>query len=204
MGASVNRFISIQPDRCIGCGTCRSACHEAHHRAGLQSEPRLALVTIDEVTAAVACHQCEGAPCLEVCPVNAIVRENNMIHVHEQTCVGCRLCAIACPFGAIHPTGTTIAGYAGMAEETPIHPKNMSDLLTWDPGVYTCAVKCDLCFFDPQGPNCVRACPTRALSYVTGQDDAELAEAKRTRAANENETIDNAVNVSDLGTEGGR
>ena len=135
------------------------------------------------MTAAVACHQCEGAPCLEVCPVNAIVREHSSIHVHEQECVGCRLCAIACPFGAIHPSGTSIAGVAGFAEETPIHPKSLSSLLVWDPGVYTCAVKCDLCYFDEQGPNCVRACPTRALALVTGETAEELACAKRDRAA---------------------
>lgn len=186
MGAGVNRFITIEPDRCIGCGTCRSACHDGHYEAGLQSEPRLALVHVDAVTAAVACHQCEGAPCLQVCPVNAIEHHNNMIHVIEQACVGCRLCAVACPFGAIHPSGTSVAGVAGIAYDTPIHGASLSCLLTWDPGVYTCAVKCDLCSFDPEGgPHCVQACPTNALRYVCEQIDGELLDAKRDRAADE-------------------
>ena len=26
----MNRFIDINPERCIGCGTCQSACADAH------------------------------------------------------------------------------------------------------------------------------------------------------------------------------
>ena len=146
---------------------------------------------VDEVTAAIACHHCEGAPCAEVCPDNAIVHENNIIHVNEQHCVGCRLCAVACPFGAIHPSGTSIAGVAGIAYETPIHEANLSDLLTWDPGVITCAVKCDLCSFDPEGgPRCVAACPTRALRYISEEDNKDLNDVKRYRTAAQSDVLE--------------
>lgn len=178
----MNRFIDINPERCIGCGTCLSACSDAHRAQGLQSAPRLALVKTETISAAVTCHHCEGAPCAEVCPVNAISREADRIHVNEQTCIGCRLCAIACPFGAIHPDGTSIAGVAGMCEPTPFYPSSLSSLLTWAPGVYTCAVKCDLCEFDETGPHCVAACPTNALTVVGAEEDAALDEAKRLRS----------------------
>lgn len=68
----MNRFIDINPERCIGCGTCQSACADAHRMQGLQDTPRLALVKTGGISAALACHHCEGAPCAEVCPVNAI------------------------------------------------------------------------------------------------------------------------------------
>ena len=97
----MNRFIDINPERCIGCGTCQSACADAHRMQGLQDTPRLALVKTGGISAALACHHCEGAPCAEVCPVNAIEHDGDRIHVKEQECIGCRLCAIACPFGAI-------------------------------------------------------------------------------------------------------
>lgn len=187
----MNRFIDINPERCIGCGTCQSACADAHRMQGLQDTPRLALVKTGGISAALACHHCEGAPCAEVCPVNAIEHDGDRIHVKEQECIGCRLCAIACPFGAIHPDGTSIAGVAGMCDPTPSYPKSLSSLLTWAPGQYTCAVKCDLCAFDPDGPHCVAACPTKALVTVMGgAADRELDEAKRLRSIENGPVVD--------------
>ena len=111
----MNTFIAIEPDRCIGCGTCLAACSYGHRMAGLQAEPRLALTITPQVTAALTCHQCEGAPCLAVCPVDAIRRTDDAVIVNEQTCIGCKLCAVVCPFGAIHPSGTSTAGVAGIS-----------------------------------------------------------------------------------------
>ena len=162
----MNTFIAIEPDRCIGCGTCLAACSHGHRVAGLQAEPRLALTFTPQVTAAVTCHQCEGAPCLAVCPVDAIKRTEEAIVVNEQTCIGCKLCAVVCPFGAIHPSGTSTAGVAGISYPTPTQPRGTSPLLAWSIGVYTCAVKCDLCstLGPDEEPHCVEACPTKALS----------------------------------------
>lgn len=180
----MNRFIAINPDRCIGCGTCRAACSEGHKLVGLQGEPRLSMVMTRDVSAAVTCHHCEGAPCLEICPVNAITRENGSIQVNEQTCIGCKLCGIACPFGAIHPSGTSIAGVAGTMVATPTFSKSLSPLLQWEIGVYTCAVKCDLCSYDPEGgPHCVPACPTNALTYVVDEDLSGQTKSRRVEAA---------------------
>jgi len=40
------------------------------------------------------------------------------------------------------------------------------------------AVKCDLCDFHPDGPQCVRACPTDALVLV---DDGAVEQASQRR-----------------------
>jgi len=40
-------------------------------------------------------------------------------------------------------------------------------LLKWNVGQKTVAVKCDLCYFRPEGPACVIACPHHALVLVT-------------------------------------
>ena len=39
-------------------------------------------------------------------------------------------------------------------------------LLKWNVGQKTVAVKCDLCYFRPEGPACVIACPHKALILV--------------------------------------
>lgn len=180
----MNRFIAINPDRCIGCGTCQSACSAGQRKAGLQDEPRLSVVQTLEISAAVACHHCEGAPCMAVCPVGAIDHKDNSIVVNEQACVGCKLCSVACPFGAMHPSGTSISGVAGMHVNTPIYSMTLDPILRWEPGVYTCAVKCNLCSYTDEGPQCVKACPTAALSYVDPHEIKENVKEKQLAGAN--------------------
>ena len=190
LGVGVNRFIAVDPDKCIGCGTCRAACSEGHLEYGLQGEPGLSVIQTSDISAALACHHCEGAPCLQVCPVNAIDHDNGSIHINEQTCIGCKLCGIACPFGCIHPSGTSIAGVAGIMMATPTYSKSLEPLLRWEVGVVTCAVKCDLCSYDPVGgPRCVGACPTNALTYVNGELMQETVKERRLETASEHEVL---------------
>lgn len=186
----MNKFIAIEPDACIGCGTCLAACSQGHREVGLQAQPRLALASTYAVTAAVTCHHCEGAPCMVVCPVGAITRsDEGVVEVNEQTCVGCKLCACVCPFGAIHPSGTSIAGVAGIKYDTPTLPRGTSALLAWEVGVCTRAVKCDMCSFDPAGPHCVQACLTGALSVQGAGKAAAARKEKQIAAAQANELV---------------
>ena len=113
-----------------------------------------------------------------------------MVRVNEQTCVGCKLCACVCPFGAIHPSGTSIAGVAGIKYDTPTFPRGTSPLLTQAAGVYTCAVKCDMCAYDPQStPHCVAACPTNALRVCESSDAQADRKKKLVAAAEMNERM---------------
>jgi Fe-S-cluster-containing hydrogenase component 2 len=50
------------------------------------------------------CTQCAEAWCLNACPVDAIRLDNvtGAKVVNEATCVGCKVCTIACPFGTIN------------------------------------------------------------------------------------------------------
>lgn len=183
----MNSFISINTNRCIGCGTCQAACSAGHASVGEQAEPRLSVVFTKDVTASITCHHCEGAPCLAVCPVNAITHEGDRIVVNEQTCIGCKLCACVCPFGAIHPSGTSIAGVAGICQNTSNMPLATSSMLKWEIGVPTVAVKCDLCAYDKErGPHCVAVCPTKALELVTefsGEAEKKQKRKKEAKAA---------------------
>ncbi len=174
----------MSPGLCIGCKTCEAACAEAHERAGRQRATRIVVVQTRDVSAALTCHHCESAPCLKVCPVAALHRSDGAVLVDEQRCIGCRMCAIACPYGAIHPSGTPIAGVAGIAFETPTQARSLSPLLKWEIGVATCAVKCDLCISVADGPRCISVCPTKALRVVDRHALRQDLQVKRVSVAN--------------------
>lgn len=175
----MNRFVTADPGRCIGCNTCMAGCATVHRAEGLQAHPRLTVTRTADVTAPVLCRHCEDAPCAHVCPVNAIWLAEDQVVLDEKRCIGCKMCALACPFGAITPSGTSISGIDGLRIDQPTHSAALDPLLAWDVGVRTVAVKCDLCNFSAQGPECVRVCPTDALHLVDAHVLEDLSDAKR-------------------------
>lgn len=185
----MNRFVIAEPKLCIGCNTCMAACVMVHKEVGLQAYPRLTVERTGNGTAPILCRQCEDAPCARVCPVNAITYANDAVVLNETVCIGCKLCAIACPFGAITPHGTRPTGVAsayvnfsmpGQRSGSSVNsPANLSSLLAWSAGVRSVAVKCDLCDFRSEGPECVRVCPTKSLFVVDDQAIERAAAAKR-------------------------
>ena len=184
----MNRFVIADPEWCIGCNTCLAACSDVHKTEGLQYHPRLTLVKTDTKTAPVMCRHCDDAPCKQVCPVNAISFKDDAVYLNETLCIGCKLCGLVCPFGAITPSGSrpvnTPARYENFVPEeqlrdVPASPPTMQPFLRWNAGVQTIAVKCDLCHFLPEGPACIRSCPTHALHLV--QEDALNKQLKARR-----------------------
>jgi sulfite dehydrogenase (quinone) subunit SoeB len=49
-----------------------------------------------------SCLHCDDAPCVTVCPTGASYKraEDGIVLVNESACIGCGLCAWACPYGA--------------------------------------------------------------------------------------------------------
>lgn len=180
----MNRFVIADSDRCIGCHTCEAACSEQHRQQGLQTQPRLSVTFNHQYSAPQLCRQCEDAPCAQVCPVNAITRSDDAIQLNESLCVSCKLCGIACPFGAItfagsRPQGIAPGCYTPLAAAPPVQPAGISPFLDWSNGLRAVAVKCDLCHFDEQGPACVRTCPTNALKLIDSHDVERASQRKR-------------------------
>ena len=167
-----------------------------HKEAGLQAHPRLTVTRVGELTAPALCRHCDDAPCAQVCPVRAIEQKNNAVELNETLCIGCKLCAIACPFGSITPSATPVMGVVPVtynyfapkiatsetsAATDGIH--SINPILAWTAGVKTVAVKCDLCDFRPEGPECVRVCPTRALFSVPETTLSDSNEKKQRLSA---------------------
>lgn len=94
-----------------------------------------------------SCLHCEEAACVTVCPTGASYKraEDGIVLVNPDTCIGCKLCSWACPYGA----------------------REYDE----DDGVMK---KCTLCVdriynenLEPEDrqPACVRACPTGARHF---------------------------------------
>jgi molybdopterin-containing oxidoreductase family iron-sulfur binding subunit len=52
-------------------------------------------------TLPLMCQHCEHPPCVDVCPTGAsFKRDDGIVLVDKHTCIGCRYCVMACPYGA--------------------------------------------------------------------------------------------------------
>jgi Fe-S-cluster-containing dehydrogenase component len=93
----------IDLNKCTGCGACVEACSQRNdlpeglsyiHRVKKEGEE-------DCWCLPVQCQHCADAPCEQVCPTKATYRHpSGVVLVNEKTCVGCKYCIEACPYGA--------------------------------------------------------------------------------------------------------
>jgi Fe-S-cluster-containing dehydrogenase component len=48
------------------------------------------------------CRKCEDAPCIAVCPADALEKDNDgIITRHTNLCISCKSCVTICPFGTM-------------------------------------------------------------------------------------------------------
>ena len=175
---------------CIGCRKCAEACHHEnnHDRATNNSYIRVlemqqgsfdmehGTVDYDHAVPApgkyympVQCHQCDNAPCVTVCPVEATWKEKDGIVVVDYNwCIGCRYCEAACPYHARR--------FNWRAPEIPadeINPNQgyLSNRIR-PQGVVE---KCTFCLNRTRKgllPACLEACPTGARVFGNLLDPA--------------------------------
>lgn len=149
--------------RCTGCKTCVIACKDKN---GL--EPGVAFRKVHEVAGggwkqdratgawhqdvysyfvSVSCNHCTNPACTMVCPTGAHKKHDELgglVLIDAKKCIGCGACKMACPYDA--PVLNPIT-------------KKMT--------------KCDACYdrlAEGKLPQCVEACPQRALDFGKIED----------------------------------
>jgi len=97
--------------KCADCDECVSACREengwtGHGRPATDAQWIRKVSLRDRATGHVQtlplmCQHCEHPPCVDVCPTGAsFKRADGVVLVDKHSCIGCRYCVMACPFGA--------------------------------------------------------------------------------------------------------
>ena len=136
------KALHMDVSQCTGCHQCEMACSYHHENVFNPSKSRIKIFSFPETGRNVpyTCTQCSDAWCMQACPVDAI-SVNTKTGAKEVSDALCVGCKVC-----------TIACPFGTINYN--HKSGKVD-------------KCDLCGGDP---DCVKVCPTPALTYI----DAEL------------------------------
>lgn len=93
--------------KCVGCDTCTVSC-KAENRTPpgvsyniVLEQEKGTFPNVTRVNLPRPCMQCDRPPCVSVCPVRATYkRDDGIVAIDNDRCIGCRYCMVACPYGA--------------------------------------------------------------------------------------------------------
>ena len=172
--------MAIDLSRCIGCNTCAVACKVSNnlpkdvwwnvvHTEGRDFSDTSKGTYGGEMQLSwlpVNCMHCENAVCEEVCPTGATVkRDDGIVTVDEETCIGCKSCIEACPYDVRRLIENEPEYYLELPIGDPAAKSHKGGTVE----------KCDFCagrIDRGEKPACMELCPGRAR-YWGDLDDAE-------------------------------
>ena len=167
--SEVKLGLVIDLDTCVGCHACAVACkgwNDQGYGAPLSDQEPYGAdptgtwlnrihsyeVEPEEGAARIvhfprSCLHCEDAPCVTVCPTGASYKraEDGIVLVDEDLCIGCGLCAWACPYGA-----REMDRDAGVMKKCTLCVDRIYDLALPE---------------EDRVPACVRTCPAGARHF---------------------------------------
>ncbi len=153
---SMKHIFVFDQDKCSACSACMMGCMDQNDidlaagdqcfRKTYDNELKLNDGSNYCAYISAACMHCTDAPCITACPVGCLSKDPETgFTIYDNTnCIGCKSCAMACPFGA--PRYRAADGKM---------------------------VKCDGCndrVKNGMKPACVRACSFGALQCMTEEE----------------------------------
>ena len=159
----------IDLKRCVGCNACTIACKQKN---GTASGVFWSKVLIGEtgkyptgllVFTPILCNHCVDAPCVDVCPTGATLKNaNGIVTVDAEKCIGCRNCMLACPYNA------RTFNYGEPQSYFPGKGKLGYEQARYVEHTVGTVEKCNFCIDRVQQglqPSCVQTCTARARIF---------------------------------------
>jgi molybdopterin-containing oxidoreductase family iron-sulfur binding subunit len=166
--------------KCMGCNACTVACRAERGTPAEISYTRVRLTEAGKYPDArmrylpISCMQCQEPRCVEACPNEATYkRDDGIVLIDANKCVGCGACVVACPYGS-RQILKKMASYYPDNHPTPYEAFKQKRLAK---GV---AVKCDFCLHRLEKnrlPACVETCP--GLARIFGDLDDPNSEVRQ-------------------------
>ncbi len=189
--------MAVDLRRCVGCQTCTAACKHANATPpGVQWRRVLDMESgeypdVRRTFVPVGCMHCDDPPCMTVCPSTATrQRDDGIVTIDYDLCIGCGYCAVACPYQARFKTDRATFAYA--------NKPSRAEAMRFDEKRLAVATKCTFCVdridagtakgltpgVDPAAtPACVNSCIAGALHF----GDIENPSSNLSRLLTENE-----------------
>ena len=99
----------IDNRKCIGCHACTTACKSEHqvpvgvNRTWVKQVEKGEFPNTRRLFSVMRCNHCTDAPCVEICPVEALFfRDDGIVDFDKDRCIGCKSCMQACPYDALY------------------------------------------------------------------------------------------------------
>jgi Fe-S-cluster-containing dehydrogenase component len=173
----------IDLKKCIGCLSCVIACKsENFTRPGIFWSKVEDIETgtypmVNRVFMPMLCSHCKHAPCIDVCPTGAShKREDGIVLINYNKCVGCKYCIEACPYGARYFNGERDGYFPGGF--TP------SEKIGYQKHKVGVVEKCTFCverLAQGKPPACVQVCIGKAR-FFGDLDDPQSEVSKMIRS----------------------
>lgn len=164
--------------KCKNALACQSACNKHHYVTGDNAWIKVYNMQESEDTAPywmpVTCQHCDEPACVTVCPVDATFkRQDGLVLIDTDRCIGCRFCMAACPYSIrVFNWSEPDQGDITLKMEMMGHEKTPE--YAGMPSVKGTVDKCDFCphaIKKNELPHCVTACPNGVFYFGDKYED---------------------------------